>query len=185
MTPDEFAAFYTHWQPHLVRYFGWKMGHWQDAEDLAQVLFTDLARRAAELRLETAHRYMWVAARRVAAMARHSLSLAPLTFDPMLVTRKDASYDTSSTPTLTRTVYGLASQIVQPEDQAVVNGDELAADLASLKPRERAVIDATVIGSETLRAHARRVGLSEGRAYQIRSVGLNRLRRARQAQQDG
>ncbi len=175
----------------MVKYFGWKVRQAQDAEDLTQDLFMELAGRIASLRLETADRYMWLVARHIAQSHRWRLHVAPLTFDPIPPSLEDALFSAHSgsrggaSASLTNQVFRLASQIVQSEDQAVCDDDALTTQLAELPPRERAVIDATVIGSKTLVEYALEVGVTDERARQIRARGLDRLRVAHWRREGG
>ncbi len=180
MTPAQFSDFYEHWRPQMVRYFGWKVQQRQDAEDLTQDLFAVLASDVTGIRAETADRYMWAYARYIALRGRERLTNAPLTFDQRLPDEDAGSPGSAirSSPEayLTRLIYRQTSQIVQSEDQAVCDDAALTTQLAELRPRERAVIDATVIGSKTLVEYALEVGVTAERARQIRARGLDRLR---------
>ncbi len=172
MTPDQFIAFYTLWQPQILRYFRWK-GQYQDAEDLNQDLFTSLCLYSNRLRLDTANRYMWVTARRLATNARDRDFHLPITFDPS----PDPDVYSSNAGGLFRIVERQTA--LESHEQAAVDTDAVTGRLAILPDRERQIIIANVLDSYTLAELALTAGVSASRIGQIRDRGLQRLRTPR------
>jgi DNA-directed RNA polymerase specialized sigma24 family protein len=157
VTPVEFAEFYELWHQPMVRYMIWKTRQIDDADDLVQDVFTDMANRVPSLVLATASRYLWVAVRRRAIMARvNAAKKRRAILDDGYYNR--LHYPSASFP-----------------DLEVIDRILFSSALDTLKPVHRQVLERLITDDEKVKVIADEMQISSQRVGQIRDAAMIRM----------